>query len=74
MAVSITAGQEMKLSVLSTDALVNSRTKSIRYVDPLATNSTDANLTGLAKDLYGNSQNTYKATKGTIDLGYLAES
>lgn len=72
--INITTGQEMKLSVLSTDTLVNSKTKSIRYVDPLAGNSTDANLTALARDLYKNSTNTYKATKGTIELGYLSET
>ena len=74
MAMAITTGQEMKLTVQSVDSTVNSRSKTIRYIDPLATNSTDVNLTGLAKDLFASSDNTYKATKGTIELGYLSET
>ena len=74
MAVSITTGQEMKLSVQSVDQFVNSRTKTIRQIDPLAANSVDAKLTNLARDLFANSTNTYKATKGTIELGYLNET
>lgn len=74
MAMAITTGQEMKLTVQSVDTMVNSRSKTIRYIDPLATNAVDAKLTGLAKDLFENSQNTYKATKGTIELGYLSET
>lgn len=74
MAMAITAGQEMKLTVQSVDTFVNSRSKSIRYIDPLAANSVDAKLTNLARDLFANSTNTYKATKGTIDLGYLNEN
>ena len=74
MAMAITTGQEMKLTVQSVDTMVNSRSKTIRYIDPLATNAVDAKLTGLAKDLFANSQNTYKATKGTIELGYLSET
>lgn len=74
MAMSITTGQEMKITVQSVDPVVNSRSKTIRYIDPLAANSVDAKLTNLARDLFANSQNTYKATKGTIELGYLSES
>lgn len=74
MAVAVTSGQEMKLTVQSVDPVVNSRSKTIRYIDPLATNTTDANCTALARDLFASSQNTYKATKGTIDLGYLSET
>ena len=74
MAITITAGQEMKLSVQTVDPSVNSRAKTIRYINPMATNSVDKKLTGLARDLFKNSQNTYKATKGSIDLGYLEEA
>lgn len=74
MALSITTGQEMKLTIQSVDPTVNSRSKTIRYIDPLASNTTDINCTSLARDLFANSQNTYKATKGTIDLGYLNET
>jgi len=74
MAVSVTTGQEMKLTVQSVDPVVNSRSKTIRYIDPLATNTTDQNCTALARDLFASSQNTYKATKGSIDLGYLSET
>lgn len=74
MAMTITTGQEMKLTVQSVDPTVNSRSKTIRYIDPLAANSTDVKLTGLAKDLFASSTNTYKATKGTIELGYLSET
>lgn len=73
MAVSLTTGQEMKLTVQSVDPTVNSRSKTIRYVNPLATNTTDLNCTALARDLFASSQNTYKATKGSIELGYLDE-
>ena len=74
MAVAIGTVQEMKLTVQSVDPVVNSRSKTIRYIDPLASNTTDVNCTALARDLFASSQNTYKATKGTIDLGYLNES
>ena len=74
MAIAITTGQEMKLSINTVDPLVNSRSKTIRYVNPLAPNSVDAKLTALARDLMANSQNTYKTTKASIDLGYLDEA
>lgn len=73
MAVSITAGQEMKLTIQSVDPVVNSRSKTLRYIDPLATNTTDKNCTALARDLFASSLNTYKATKASIELGYLNE-
>lgn len=74
MAVAITTGQEMKLTVQSVDPTVNSRSKTIRQLDPMATNTTDKNCTALARDLFASSLNTYKATKGTIELGYLSET
>ena len=74
MAVAVSTGQEMKLTIQSVDPVVNSRSKTVRYIDPLATNTTDLNCTALARDLFASSQNTYKATKGTIDLGYLNET
>ncbi len=74
MAVAVSTGQEMKLTIQSVDPVVNSRSKTVRYIDPLATNTTDINCTALARDLFASSQNTYKATKGTIDLGYLNET
>lgn len=74
MAMTITAGNEMKLSINNITPTVESRSKTIRYINPLATNSVDKNLTALARDLFANSQNTYKTTKGSIDLGYLSET
>lgn len=71
---SIEPGQELQLSIQSIDQNVNSRTKSLRYVNPLAAKCTEKNLTGLARLLFAASTNTYKATKGSINLGYLAES
>ena len=73
MAMSITAGQEMKMTVKSLDSS-GSRNKTIRYLDPLATNTVDVNVTSLAKDLFANSTNTYSATSGSIELGVLSES
>lgn len=43
--ISLTTGQEMKISVNSVDTSINSRKKTIRYLDPLATNSIDTKLT-----------------------------
>ena len=73
MAMTITAGQEMKMTVKSADSSGN-RNKTIRYLDPLATNTTDVNVTGLAKDLFKSSQNVYTATSGSIELGILSET
>lgn len=72
--ISLTTGQELKLSVQNVDTTVTTKSKTIRYLNPLATNSVDKNLTALARDLFANSQNTYKTTRGTIDIGYLSES
>lgn len=72
--ISLTTGQEMKISVNSVDTSINSRKKTIRYLDPLATNSIDTKLTSLAKDLFANSQNSYKSTSGSIELGILSET
>ena len=74
MALTITTGQELKLTVQSVNPAVVTRSKTIRYVNPLATNAVDANLTNLARDLFASSKNTYKATKGTIEMGYLSET
>ena len=73
MAMTITAGQEMKMTVKSADTSGN-RNKTIRYIDPLAANTTDVNVTGLAKDLFKSSQNVYTATSGSIELGILNET
>lgn len=72
--ISIGSGQEMKLSVQSVDSFINSKSKTIRYVNPMATNTTDQKLTAMVRELYSNSTNTYKGTKGSIDLGYLEET
>ena len=74
MAMSITAGQEMKISVNSVTPEIKSKSKSIRYLDPNAEKSIDTNLTALARDLFANSQNVYKSTSGSIELGVLSES
>lgn len=70
--ITIEAGQEMKLSVQSLDDVEN-KTKSIRYINPMAANSTEKKITDLVKALYSNSKNTYKATRASIDLGILSE-
>lgn len=69
----ITAGQEMKMTIKSADSSGN-RNKTIRYVDPLAVNTVDVKVTGLAKDLMASSQNVYTATSGSIELGILSET
>lgn len=74
MAMNISNGQEMKISISSVDPGINTRKKTIRYFDPKAAKSIDANLTALTRDLMANSQNTYKYTEGTIDFGILSES
>lgn len=73
MAMAIAAGQEMKMTIKSADSSGN-RNKTIRYVDPLAENTVDVKVTGLAKDLMANSQNVYTATSAAIELGILSES
>ena len=73
MAMTISSGQEMKMTIKSADSSGN-RNKTIRYIDPLATNTVDAKVTGLARALMANSQNTYTATSGSIELGILSES
>lgn len=71
--ISIGTGQEMKMTIKSTDTSGN-KSKTIRYLDPLATNATDQKITSLARDLMLNSQDTYTATTGSIELGYLDET
>lgn len=73
MAMTITAGQEMKMTIKSADSSGN-RNKTIRYLDPLAANTVDVKVTGLARDLMANSQNVYTATSGSIELGILSET
>lgn len=72
--IGILAGQEMKINVSSVDTAIKSRNKTIRFCNPLAENSIDAKVTGLAKDLFSNSQNSYKSTSGKIELGILSET
>lgn len=71
--ISIGTGQEMKMTIKSTGTSGN-KNKTIRYLDPLATNATDQKITSLARDLMLNSQDTYTATTGSIELGYLDET
>ena len=73
MAMAITSGQEMKMTIKSAASSGN-RNKTIRYIDPLAANTVDVKVTGLAKDLMASSQNTYTATSGSIELGILSET
>lgn len=73
MAMSIASGQEMKMTIKSADSSGN-RNKTIRYLDPLAANTIDVNVTSLARDLMASSQNTYTATSGSIELGILNET
>lgn len=72
MAMEITEGQEMKMTIKSA-GLSGSKNKTVRYLDPLAENTVDANVTGLARDLMSNSQDTYTATSASIELGILNE-
>ena len=51
MAMAITSGQEMKMTIKSTDTS-GSRNKTIRYIDPLAANTTDVKVTVLPKTLW----------------------
>lgn len=74
MAMNISNGQEMKMTVASIDPLITTKNKTIRYLDPKAGNSTGKNLTDLAKELFANSQNSYKYTSGSIELGILSET
>lgn len=73
MAMAITSGQEMKMTIKSADSSGN-RNKTIRYVDPLAAKTVDVNVTALARDLMASSQNVYTATSGSIELGILSET
>ena len=72
--ININSGQEMKMMITSVDNNLSSKSKTIRYLDPLAANTVDVKVTGLAKDLMANSQNYYKATSGSIELGILSET
>ncbi len=73
MAMTIGAGQEMKMTIKSTDTGGN-KNKTIRYLDPLAANTIDQRVTSLARDLMASSQDTYTATTGSIELGILNEA
>lgn len=72
MAMSIQTGNEMKMTIKSTDTGGN-KNKTIRYLDPLANNTIDQKVTGLARDLMASSTDTYSATTGSIELGILSE-
>lgn len=69
----IQTGNEMKMTIKSA-GISGNKNKTIRYVDPLATNTVDAKVTGLAKDLMANSQDSYTATTGSIEFGILSET
>lgn len=71
MAISISSGQEMKMTIKSSGDSGTSRT--IRYLNPLATNATEQNITGLAKKFLASSKNSYVSTSGSIELGILEE-
>lgn len=72
MAMNIQAGNEMKMTIKSSDSSGN-KNKTIRYLDPLATNTVDQKVTGLARDLMASSTDIYAATSGSIELGILNE-
>ena len=73
MAMAITAGQEMKVSVKSVGTDGN-KSRTIRYIDPLSGNTTDQNVTGLVKKFMASSKDTYVSTSGSIELGILEEA
>lgn len=73
MAISITSGQEMKVSVKSTGTDGN-KSRTIRYIDPLAERTNDTNITGLVKLFMASSADTYVSTSGSIELGILEEA
>ena len=72
MAIQIQSGQEMKMTIKSADTSGN-KNKTIRYLNPLATNTTDQNVTRLAKDLMASSKDSYISTSGSVELGILEE-
>lgn len=72
MAMQIQSGQEMKMTIKSADTSGN-KNKTIRYLNPLATNTTDQNVTKLARDLMASSKDSYISTSGSIELGILEE-
>lgn len=73
MSMAIAAGQEMKVSVKSAGTDGN-KSRTIRYIDPLAGNTSDQNVTGLVKKFMASSKDTYISTSGSIELGILEEA
>lgn len=72
--ISIVAGQEMKATINSTNASGISRTKTLRYINPMSETATEANITSLVRTLMNCTTNNYISTRGTIDIGILSES
>lgn len=72
MAISIGTGQEMKISIKSA-GIDGNKQKTIRYVNPLAANTSEVNLTALARALQQNSTDPYVSTSGNVDIGILSE-
>lgn len=72
MAMSIENGQEMKMTIKSA-GISGTKNKTIRYLDPLESNTTNTSVTNLAKDLMSLSTDSYAQTTGTIELGILDE-
>lgn len=72
MAMSIENGQEMKMTIRSA-SISGTKNKTIRYLDPLETNTTNKSVTNLAKDLMSLSTDSYAQTTGAIELGILDE-
>lgn len=73
MAIILEAGQEMKITIKSAGSEGN-KNKTIRFLNPMATNTTDQNVTRLAKDLMASSKDSYISTSGSIELGILEEA
>lgn len=73
MAMAIAAGQEMKVSVKSAGTDGN-KSRTIRYIDPLGTNTNDNSVTSMVKMFMANSKDTYVSTSGSIELGILEEA
>lgn len=73
MAMTLQAGQEMKVTIKSSD-LSGNKNKTVRYLDPLAAKSTDQNITTLMRAFMASSTDNYISTSGSIELGILEEN
>lgn len=73
MAISITSGQEMKITIKSSGSDGN-KSRTIRCINPLADKTTEAHVSGFAKQLMKSSTDSYLSTSGSIDLGILEEA